>query len=172
MGNWYFVLISDVHVMPQLRFPNNGIRAKATRRRGGQPRPAPMQSRPPMARLRPRPPARGRLVAARASPKGRPATLARGSAYRHSRLRLARRGGSRLQRGARKGLPPTSSPTASRGGDANHRGGLCRGNGDGTEGERGVRASFGEKDNPAPMNSENFEDYPLIQNYKNTLDNS
>ncbi|RWW61894.1 hypothetical protein BHE74_00031002 [Ensete ventricosum] len=33
----FFVLISDVHVMLPLRFPNGGIRAKAARRRGGQP---------------------------------------------------------------------------------------------------------------------------------------
>ncbi|RZR93770.1 hypothetical protein BHM03_00022343, partial [Ensete ventricosum] len=30
----------------------------------------------------------------------------------------------------------------------------------GAEGERGVMASFGEKDDPAPMNSGNFEDCP------------
>ncbi|RZS23279.1 hypothetical protein BHM03_00056186, partial [Ensete ventricosum] len=35
----------------------------------------------------------------------------------------ARWGGNRWQRGARKGLPPVTSPTASRGGDAGHKGG-------------------------------------------------
>ncbi|RWV84135.1 hypothetical protein GW17_00054180 [Ensete ventricosum] len=46
---------------------------------------------------------------------------------------------------------------------------LRRGNGDSDiEGEYGVRASFGEKDDPAPMNSENSEDCPhpvIICNY-------
>ncbi|RWV95049.1 hypothetical protein GW17_00042357, partial [Ensete ventricosum] len=65
-------------VMLSLRFPNSGIRTKATRRRGGQPRPAPMQGRP-----------------------GRGQGLLQG--------------GSRLQ-GARKGLPPATSPTTSKGG--------------------------------------------------------
>ncbi|RRT41660.1 hypothetical protein B296_00055931, partial [Ensete ventricosum] len=70
---------------------------------------------------------------------------------------------------------PAASPTANRGGSANRRGGhplakrlpmgkgsrhLRRGSGGGAEGERGVRASFGEKDDPTPMNSENFEDCP------------
>ncbi|RRT33684.1 hypothetical protein B296_00051349 [Ensete ventricosum] len=49
-------------------FPN----MKAIRRRGGQPRPPPMQGWPPTAR----PPARGRLAAAKASSKGRPAGIA------------------------------------------------------------------------------------------------
>ncbi|RWW36762.1 hypothetical protein BHE74_00058191 [Ensete ventricosum] len=84
--------------------------AKAARRRGGQPRPAPMQGRPPMTRPRPRTPARGRLVAARASPQGRQPLAAR-----HPQ-------GGRLQ-GACKGLPPTDSPVASRGGGADRRGG-------------------------------------------------
>ncbi|RZS25271.1 hypothetical protein BHM03_00058448 [Ensete ventricosum] len=79
--------------------------------------------------------------------------------------------GSRLQ-GACKGLPPTASSVANRGSGASCRGGcplagrllagkgsrhLRRGNG-GAEGERGVRASFREKDDPAPINSKNFED--------------
>ncbi|RWV78747.1 hypothetical protein GW17_00060231, partial [Ensete ventricosum] len=98
----------------------------------------------------------------------------------------ARRGGSRLQRGARKGgrlqgarkgLPPAASSTANRGDGANRRGGrplvgqlpagkgnrrLRRGSSDGcdTKGERGVRASFGEKDDPAPINLRNFENCP------------
>ncbi|RRT35847.1 hypothetical protein B296_00040496 [Ensete ventricosum] len=115
-----------------------------------------MQGRPP---TRPRPPTRGRLAVARVSPKGRPAALT-----------------GRLQ-GARKGLPPAASPIASRGDDTRRRGGrplvgrllvgkgsrrLYRGSGDsdGAEGERGVRASFREKDDPAPINSKNFEDCP------------
>ncbi|RZS15417.1 hypothetical protein BHM03_00047254 [Ensete ventricosum] len=73
---------------------------KAIRRRGGQPRPAPMQGRPPMVRPQPRPPTRGQLTAARASPQGRPASLAgaaahKGGAYVHDRLQPARRGDSR-----------------------------------------------------------------------------
>ncbi|RWW09956.1 hypothetical protein GW17_00026527 [Ensete ventricosum] len=75
--------------MLPLRFLNNGIRAKAGRRRGGQPRPTPMHGRPPTARPRLRPPTRGRSVA-----------------RMHGQLRPACRGGSRLQRGARKGLLP------------------------------------------------------------------
>ncbi|RWW56918.1 hypothetical protein BHE74_00036328 [Ensete ventricosum] len=67
--------------MHPLRFPNSGIIAKGVKRRGGQPRPAPMQGRPPKARPWPRPPAIGRLVAARASMKGRPVVPARGDAY-------------------------------------------------------------------------------------------
>ncbi|RWW20854.1 hypothetical protein GW17_00015015 [Ensete ventricosum] len=55
--------------------------AKGVKRRGGQPRPAPMQGRPPTARPRPRPPAIGRLVTTRASLKGRPVLPARGDAY-------------------------------------------------------------------------------------------
>ncbi|RWV94573.1 hypothetical protein GW17_00042877 [Ensete ventricosum] len=116
-----------------------------------------MWGRPPTARPWLRPPTRGRLAAARASPKGRPAVPAGRS-------------------GARKGLPPASSPTVSRGSDTSRRDGrplvgrlpagkgshrLHRGSGGGgAEGERGVRASFGEKDDPAPMNSRNFEDCP------------
>ncbi|RZS08318.1 hypothetical protein BHM03_00039272 [Ensete ventricosum] len=38
-------------------------------------RPAPMQGRPPTARPRPRPPARGWLAVARANPQGRPTLL-------------------------------------------------------------------------------------------------
>ncbi|RWW40344.1 hypothetical protein BHE74_00054247 [Ensete ventricosum] len=45
--------------------------AKAARRRGSQPRPAPMQDWLPMAMSRRRPPSRGPSAAARASPKGR-----------------------------------------------------------------------------------------------------
>ncbi|RWW64060.1 hypothetical protein BHE74_00028726, partial [Ensete ventricosum] len=81
---------------------------------------------------------------------------------------------------ARKGgwlQGPAASPAANRGDGASRRGGrplvgwlpagkgsrrLCRGNDgdDGTEGETGVRASFGEKDDPALMNSENSKDCP------------
>ncbi|RZR89888.1 hypothetical protein BHM03_00017676 [Ensete ventricosum] len=45
--------------------------AKAARKSGGQPRPAPKQGRPPMARPRPRPPTRGRSAAASDAHKGR-----------------------------------------------------------------------------------------------------
>ncbi|RRT58449.1 hypothetical protein B296_00018141 [Ensete ventricosum] len=83
------------------------------------------------------------------------ATVAR----KHSRLQRGACKGGRLQ-GARKGLPPAASPDAKSGGDANCRGGrplagqlpagkgsrcLRRGSGGGGEGERVVRASFGER---------------------------
>ncbi|RWV92682.1 hypothetical protein GW17_00044923 [Ensete ventricosum] len=87
-----------------------------------------------------------------------------------------------LQCGARKGLPPTASLAINRGRGVGHRGGrplaerlvvgkgsrrLRRGSDsyNSKEGARGVRASFLEKDDPAPMNYGNFEDCPLIQNY-------
>ncbi|RRT44821.1 hypothetical protein B296_00030938 [Ensete ventricosum] len=73
--------------MHLLRFPNSGIRAKVfvrkigfklhVMRRGSQPRPAPMQGRPPMARstargnrLRQRPHAMGRPTTAKAPCRG------------------------------------------------------------------------------------------------------
>ncbi|RWV77597.1 hypothetical protein GW17_00061547 [Ensete ventricosum] len=106
----------------------------------------------------------------------------------HDWLRAAARGHSRLQHDARKGLPPATNPTASRGGGASRKGGcplvgrlpagkgshrLHRGSGcDDAEGERGVRVSFREKDDPAPMNSKNSKDCPLIQNTENTLNSS
>ncbi|RWV87018.1 hypothetical protein GW17_00051031 [Ensete ventricosum] len=37
---------------------------------------------------------------------------------------------------------------------------LAKSSGGGDGSQRGVRASFREKDDPAPMNSENSEDYP------------
>ncbi|RWV89392.1 hypothetical protein GW17_00048459 [Ensete ventricosum] len=64
-----------MHVIHPLRLPNSAIRAKATRR-GDQPRPAPMQGRPPTVRPRPKSPARGQPIAARVSPQGRPTSLA------------------------------------------------------------------------------------------------
>ncbi|RZR87208.1 hypothetical protein BHM03_00014569, partial [Ensete ventricosum] len=73
-----FLLIFTMHVMLPLRFLNNGIRAKAGRRRGGQPRPTPMHGRPPTAKPRQRSPTRGRLATARANPKGRPTAPTRG----------------------------------------------------------------------------------------------
>ncbi|RWW20724.1 hypothetical protein GW17_00015146 [Ensete ventricosum] len=99
------------------------IFSKAAKRRGGQPRLAPMQGQPPTARLR---------------------------------LGPAQKG-DQLQ-GARKGLPHAASLVVSRRGGRplagrlpmgkdNRR--LCRGSDGDAEGERGVRASFGEKDDPA-----------------------
>ncbi|RRT32015.1 hypothetical protein B296_00046491 [Ensete ventricosum] len=84
--------------MHPLRFSNSGIRAKAVRRRGSQPWPAPMQGR---------------------TPTGQPVKVD------WLWLEPARRGDSRWQDGARKGLSPTASPTARRGGGAGRRGG-CR----------------------------------------------
>ncbi|RWV78908.1 hypothetical protein GW17_00060037, partial [Ensete ventricosum] len=101
--------------------------------------------------------------------------------------RLARKGDQRAQplvvrrpqrgrlQGARKGLLPAASLVINRGDDASHRGGcplagwlptgkgsrrLRRGSGgdDDADGERGVRASFGEKDDLAALNFKNFED--------------
>ncbi|RZS24228.1 hypothetical protein BHM03_00057284 [Ensete ventricosum] len=92
----------------------------------------------------------------------------------------AAHGHSRLQHDARKGLLPAAIPAASRRGGhplarrrpagkgSRH---LRRGS-SGAEGERGVRASFGEKDDPTPMNSKNFEDCPHVHNSHNTLSNS
>ncbi|RWW43261.1 hypothetical protein BHE74_00051103 [Ensete ventricosum] len=128
--------------------------------------------------------------------KGRQPPAGAAVARGHDRLWPAHRGGIRLQRGAReasqlqgarKGLPPATSPAASRGDDTSRRGGrplagrlpankgsrrLRRDSGGGAEGERGVRASFGEKDDPAPMNSGNFEYCPCLHNFHNTLNNS
>ncbi|RWW05839.1 hypothetical protein GW17_00030865 [Ensete ventricosum] len=55
-----FVLISAAHVMLLLRFLNRGIKAKAARRRGGQPRPTPYRGsaslgQPPCSVGHPRP---------------------------------------------------------------------------------------------------------------------
>ncbi|RWV84171.1 hypothetical protein GW17_00054135 [Ensete ventricosum] len=95
-------------------FPNSGIRAKAARRRGGQPRPAPMQGQPPTARPRPRTPVRGWPATAIASPQGRPtaptraAPVGRSAACRHSFLKRDTCKGGWLQ-DTRKGLPLTGS---------------------------------------------------------------
>ncbi|RWW15012.1 hypothetical protein BHE74_00018367 [Ensete ventricosum] len=84
---------------------------KAIRRRGGHPRPAPMQGRPPTATAPCKgaagfgqgQPAREASTARRgSSPQGRPAPLVgvaarKGGACRHDRLRPARRGGYRLR---------------------------------------------------------------------------
>ncbi|RWW81042.1 hypothetical protein BHE74_00010592 [Ensete ventricosum] len=131
----------------------------------------PLAGHPPTAK------ARGRPTTARASLKVRPAAPATGDDYGQKR----RPRGYRLQRGARKGLPPATNTVARRGGDASRRSGrplagrlptgkgsrrLCRGSGGsgGAKGERGVRASFGQKDDPTPMNSKNFEDCPRKPN--------
>ncbi|RZR94447.1 hypothetical protein BHM03_00023131 [Ensete ventricosum] len=104
-----------------------------------------MQGQPPTARPRPRPPVRGRQPPARAAPAGRSASR------RHNRLSC----------GARKGLPPTTNPTANKGGAAGRSGGrplagrlpvgkgnrrLHRGNDDGgdVEGAKGVRKGKGK----------------------------
>ncbi|RRT60036.1 hypothetical protein B296_00001492 [Ensete ventricosum] len=64
--------------MHPLRFPNYGIRAKVARRRGDQPRQAPMQGWPATARSRPRLARKERLPAG--------ATARRGDAYGHGGL--------------------------------------------------------------------------------------
>ncbi|RRT41285.1 hypothetical protein B296_00043825 [Ensete ventricosum] len=89
--------------------------AKAARRRGGQPRLAPMQGRPPTARPRLSPFARGLPAAARASLQGRSALLA-GAA--------ARRGNSGLRAHPLAARRPQGA-VASRGGGVGRRGG-CR----------------------------------------------
>ncbi|RWW60074.1 hypothetical protein BHE74_00032952, partial [Ensete ventricosum] len=99
-------------------------------RRGGQ---------PPTTGPRPRPLARGRSAADRASRQGRPALLAGAVARKGGRRRsqgqqlagaVAARGHTRLQRdarkggrllGAHKGLPPAASPTTNKGGSANRK---------------------------------------------------
>ncbi|RWV78325.1 hypothetical protein GW17_00060720, partial [Ensete ventricosum] len=67
---------------------------KAVRRRGGQPRPAPMQGRPPTTRPWPRPHKREKPAAARASPHGAAAagnaTLTTGPAVGHPQGTVAR----------------------------------------------------------------------------------
>ncbi|RWW09523.1 hypothetical protein GW17_00026997 [Ensete ventricosum] len=89
----------------------------------------------------------------------------------------ATRGHGRLLPG-RKGRPPTTSPTARRGGGAGRRGGrplvgrlptakdsrpyAGAATTTAQKGERGVRASFGEKDDLAPMNLKNSEDCPCV----------
>ncbi|RZR86429.1 hypothetical protein BHM03_00013628 [Ensete ventricosum] len=83
--------------MLPLRFPNSGNRAKVARRRGGQPQPAPMQGRPPTARSRLRPPARGWPTATRANLQGRPAPLAGAAAHKGCWRRS-------------QGQPPASTP--------------------------------------------------------------
>ncbi|RRT54242.1 hypothetical protein B296_00015289, partial [Ensete ventricosum] len=114
---------------------------------------------------------------------------ARKGGQRRSQGVVAARGHGRLRpaqlQGARKGLPPASSLVANRGSDSSRRGGcplagrlpagkgsrrLRRGSDSGGEGERGVRASFGEKDDPAPMNLENSKDYPYCGDDSGTHD--
>ncbi|RWV83683.1 hypothetical protein GW17_00054680, partial [Ensete ventricosum] len=83
----------------------------------------------------------------------------------HDRLRLAHRGDSRPWAQSLTARRPQREPAAGRLQGAAAHGQLSgkgsrhlrRGNG-GAEGERGVRASFREKDDPAPINSKNFED--------------
>ncbi|RWW38704.1 hypothetical protein BHE74_00056048 [Ensete ventricosum] len=103
---------------------------KAARRRGGQPRLAAMQGRPPTARPRPWPPVQGddwlRPGPTQKGGQQRPqgaaaASMGKSTAHRHDRLQRSARKGGRLQ-DARKGLPPTANPTASRNDDANYRG--------------------------------------------------
>ncbi|RRT54886.1 hypothetical protein B296_00019091 [Ensete ventricosum] len=108
----------------------------AARRRGDQPRPAPMQGRPPAAKA----PCKGATDYGQASPQGRLAMLARGGsrsqgqhpvgampagrtvARGHNRLQCGARKGGQLQ-DARKGLPPAASSTANRGSGIGRRGG-------------------------------------------------
>ncbi|RRT31586.1 hypothetical protein B296_00053217 [Ensete ventricosum] len=95
-----------------------------------------MQVRPPTARPRPRPTARGRPAVARASPQG--ATAHKGDACGHGGLWPVRRGSNRWQRGARKWV---DRPFAGRlpTGKGIYR--LRRGNGGG--GEEGARGKLG-----------------------------
>ncbi|RWV89518.1 hypothetical protein GW17_00048327 [Ensete ventricosum] len=147
------------------------VGTKAGRSRGCQPRLAPMQGRPPTAKA----PSlvRGRLAVARASLKGRLVAATRGDASEQKRRSwgqhpsvgtagydqpkgvVAVHEHSRLQCGAHKGGQLQGARQRRR-----------------RRGERGIRASFGEKDDPAPMNSKNFEGCPRIHNSHNTLNNS
>ncbi|RWW06910.1 hypothetical protein GW17_00029732 [Ensete ventricosum] len=96
-NEFVFVLIYATHMMHPLRFPNIGIRAKQTQRRRGWVA-SHSQASCRGGQLWPRPPAKGRLAAATTPPTG------------SGRLRLAGRGGRRLQGGTHKGRPPAASP--------------------------------------------------------------
>ncbi|RWW55400.1 hypothetical protein BHE74_00037967 [Ensete ventricosum] len=71
--------------------------------------------------LRPRLPTRGRLDAHKWSPAYRRPPIGVAATREHGRLRPARRGDQ--LKGARKGLPPTTSPTASMGSGTGRKGG-------------------------------------------------
>ncbi|RRT33908.1 hypothetical protein B296_00056901 [Ensete ventricosum] len=161
-------------MMHSLRFPNSGIRAKATRRRGCQPRPAPHVGHATHGKVAAKAPCRGGggdRLPARTSLQGAVAARRGGTYGQKRRLRAQPLATRRLQGGPAVGCQ--QGATACRGdsagrplaerllvGKGRHR--LCKGNdnGGGAKGARGVRASFGEKDDPTPMNLENFEDYP------------
>ncbi|RWW54135.1 hypothetical protein BHE74_00039305 [Ensete ventricosum] len=99
--------------------------AKAARRRGGQPRPAPMQGRSPTARLRPGLACKGGRHRSRGQhPTGAAPACMVGCGQPTGAA--ATYGHTCLQRGAHKGGPAAWRPqgaVASRGGDAGCRGG-------------------------------------------------
>ncbi|RWV77428.1 hypothetical protein GW17_00061745 [Ensete ventricosum] len=74
-----------------LRFPNSGIRAKAARRTDGQPRPAPIQGRPPTAMPAvAKPPCKGAVDHDQSPLQGQPSACAtaRGRGWRLQGRRL------------------------------------------------------------------------------------
>ncbi|RRT55991.1 hypothetical protein B296_00033079 [Ensete ventricosum] len=147
------------------------------------------------ARPRPRPPVRGRLAAARASPQGRPTSLAGVVARKGGRRRsqgqqptrvapvgatgygqpigaTATRGHTRLRRGACKGLPPIEAMVSVARVAATWQGGrqlaravvACPGATATAAqiGQEGLGHPFEKKDDLAPLNLKNFEDYPHL----------
>ncbi|RWW36497.1 hypothetical protein BHE74_00058479 [Ensete ventricosum] len=84
-----------------------------------------------------------------------------------------------MQGGRPLGAAACGQPCLQQGDSARRRGGrplagrlpAGKGSDGGAEGERGVRASFREKDDAAPINSRNSEDCPRVHNSHNTLNN-
>ncbi|RRT41380.1 hypothetical protein B296_00049220, partial [Ensete ventricosum] len=114
--------------MHPLRFPNGGIRAKATRR-AASPHARPTTHDQAIAKAPCKgaagqgQPAREASDASRGSSlQGRPTPLAGTAAARgHTHLKCSACKGGQLQ-GARKGLPPAASPAASRGDGTGRKG--------------------------------------------------
>ncbi|RWW50598.1 hypothetical protein BHE74_00043134 [Ensete ventricosum] len=137
----FFILIFVAHVILPLRFPNSGIRAKRRQRGGG----AASHGQPPCRAGHPwLGHSKGPRKEATGCDQGQPAREAGaargGSSPQGRRLRArieptkgascrapagatAARGHTRLQPGARKGLPPAANPVTNRGSGADRRGG-------------------------------------------------
>ncbi|RWW74649.1 hypothetical protein BHE74_00017409 [Ensete ventricosum] len=117
--------------------------SKRNEKKGGWPRPGPLQGRSAMAKP---------LVGV-----GQPY----GQGYHLQGWPLVGATASRGSTRARRCYPGKAMPPAREvPPEDSHR--LRRGSRGGVEGARGVRASFLKKDDPVPMNSKNFEDCPLI----------